>query len=143
MIRIYGDKIAVIPIADPDMIGSIYVPDVAKERADQGIVKYVGPDVKDIRPGMYVTFAGYTGTLFIMDGEGKLIIMPEDKVAAVIPTPPNVEVPGLYFRGSDGQYFPANYEQAMNIIASSFTEFGETLRMRERIEDAPNPTGRF
>lgn len=128
MIRMYGSKVAVIPIRDPDKIGHIYVPEIAKERVDQGLVKYVGPDVTSVKPGEYVIFSGYTGQLISIEGEGQLIIMPEEFITAVLPDPPNVECPGLYFRGRDG-YFPATYEMAMNIIAQSFTEFGATLQI--------------
>ena len=37
MIKLCGNKVAIIPIRDPDMIGHIIVPDIAKERVDRGI----------------------------------------------------------------------------------------------------------
>ncbi len=78
------DKIAVIPIEDPDMIGSLYVPEKGKQRVDQGIVKYRGPDCKEIRVGMHVIFSGYTGTHVAIEDEGMLIIMFETDVVALM-----------------------------------------------------------
>lgn len=144
MIRLTENKIAVVPIPDPDFtdaqqvilsdeelryVGldpnsvnstvSILKPDVAKERTDQGIVKYVGPKCKDIAIGDYVLFGGYTGTTIHLEGEGSLIIFREDFAVCKI-DPPDTDVNGLYFLGSDGTYFTATYEMAMEIIAQSF-----------------------
>lgn len=85
MIKLYGDKVGIIPIFDPEKSkGGIIIPDEAKERCKQGIVKYVGPLVTRVGIGAYVLFGGYTGQLFQLEGEGKLIIMPEDFILAEI-----------------------------------------------------------
>ena len=78
------DKIAVIPFKDPDMIGSLYVPEKAKQRPDQGIVKYRGPDCKHIRVGQHVIFSAYTGTKISVEDEGELYIMREPDVVALM-----------------------------------------------------------
>lgn len=123
MIRLLGDKIAVVPIGDPNRTegkpvysakeiealkasggfkesgsGSIFIPDEAKERADQGIVKYVGPKVKQIKIGDYVLYSGYTGTTvqFAKDADGVLIIFREPFVTAILDNP-DTDVPGLFF----------------------------------------------
>lgn len=80
MIKLTKKQIAVIPITDPDKIGHIYIPDIAKQRVDNGVVKYIGPDVQEIRIGDHVLFSGYTGTLVTIEGEGALIIMHEQDV---------------------------------------------------------------
>ncbi len=116
MIKLQGNKVAATPIFDPDKIGRIWIPDQAKERCDQGIVKYIGPEVDWCRVGDYILFSGYTGTLIRLEGEGLLIVMPEDFISCII-CPPNFDVHGLYFRGKDGEYFTATYEQAMELIA--------------------------
>ena len=64
MITLLENRIAIQPVFDSDRIGSIYIPDQAKSRCKQGLVKYVGPDVKDIKPLDYVFFPGYSGTVF-------------------------------------------------------------------------------
>lgn len=78
------DKIAVIPISDPDMVGSLHIPFQAKQRVDQGIVKYRGPKCKHLRVGMHVLFSGYTGTKIAVEDEGELYIMREPDVVALI-----------------------------------------------------------
>lgn len=121
MIQLNAKKIAVVPLFDPLTHGSLYLPEQSRERCDQGIVKYVGASVKEIRIGDHVIFSGYTGTLLELEGEGLLIVLPERFVTArigydgaeVVAT----DIPGLYFRGVGGEYFTATYEQAMNLIA--------------------------
>ena len=101
MINLTGNKIAVVPIYDPEKIGSIIVPDIAKTRSDQGLVKYVGKEVVDIEIGDYVIFSGYTGTLLTLEDEGRLIIMDAGFVVAKVDPPDmltNTNVPGLFFR---------------------------------------------
>lgn len=129
MITLQRDKVGIIPIDDPEKIGHIIIPDIAKERCDQGIVKYVGPDVKFVEIGMYVIFSGYSGTLISISGEGRLIIMPEEFIVAEIKDIPATKIPGLYFSGygsgtreKDGEYFEASYELAMNFIAKALSE---------------------
>lgn len=130
--KLLEDKIAVTPIYDPDRIGSIYIPDSAQERCDQGIVKYIGPDVKEIKIGDYVLFSGYTGTLVEIADEGTVIIFPEEFATAILPDPPTTEIPGLYFRSRDGEYFAATYEDAMGFIAEAFRDQEWRLNMLVR-----------
>lgn len=116
MLYLQKDKVACVPMFDPDQWGSLFIPDSAKERCDQGLVKYIGPDVHSVQPGDHVTFGGYTGTLMELEGEGLLIILPEEFVTAKIEAP-DTEIPGLYFLDKEGHYFPSTYEMSMNIIA--------------------------
>ena len=78
------DRIAVAPLEDPEKIGSIIIPDIAKQRIDQGIIIFKGPEVKELKIGWHVLFSGYAGTKMSVYGEGTFIIMPEDAVAAVV-----------------------------------------------------------
>lgn len=124
MLRLNKNRVAIIPIRDPDKIGSFFIPDIAKERTDQGIVKYVGPDCKYVSIGDYVAFSGYTGTLFnIQDPERPaeivedVIIIDEDFIVAVMDDLENSDIPGLFFRDRGGDYFPATYEMSMHLIA--------------------------
>src|SRR5678809_447902 len=99
MMKLVKDRVAVTPIFDADTSpGGIIIPDIAKERCDQGIVKYIGPEVKDIKIGMYVLFSGYTGTLVHIAGEGSVIVMPEEFIVAELDEVENVHVPGLYYK---------------------------------------------
>lgn len=84
MLGMLKDRIAVLPIEDPEKIGHIIIPDGAKRRPDQGVVKYRGADVKELRVGDHVLFSSYTGEKVSLDGEGVLIIMREQDVVALI-----------------------------------------------------------
>jgi len=76
------NKIAVIPLDEPEKIGHIWIPDQAKQRTDQGIVRFKGPDVKELFLGDHVLFSGYTGTKISVQDEGVFIVMREDDVMA-------------------------------------------------------------
>ena len=129
MIKILGDNVALIPIRDPDKIGSLYIPESAKSRVDQGVVKYIGPNVKSVRIGDYVTFSGYSGTLLdIADPEHPdhpsetLIILGEDFIYAVLDDLPSTDVPGLYFLDRDNTPFTATIEMALELISRALSE---------------------
>ena len=78
--------VACIPIEDPDKTpGGLWVPEKAKQQTDQGIVKYTGPDVQQVRRGDHVLFGGYGGDKLALEDEGVLVIIPEDALTAVIP----------------------------------------------------------
>ena len=129
MIGLIRNKVAVEPIHDPDKIGSIYVPDQAKERCDQGIVKYIGPEVTSVGVGDYVLFSGYTGQTIKLEDEGILIIMPEDFIVLKI-EPPDTSIRGIYFKDEHGVFFPATYEQVFYLIARQMQEEGTSERFK-------------
>ena len=142
MIKLLRSNVAVVPIFDADTTpsGRIIIPDMAKARCDQGIVKYTGPECKSLKMGDYVVFSGYNGTMIRIEDEGRLIVMDEDFVSAVICEPANVSVKGLYFRGPNG-FFEATYEMAMEIIADEFqeSEWRTNLGITNRIDSRPKP----
>lgn len=122
MVRVPGSNVAITPIFDPDVSpGGLYIPEMAKERCDQGIVKYCGPLVKWISEGDYVLFSGYSGTLLQVEDEGKLIIIPERFIIAKLEAE-SIDVPGVYFRSPDGVYFTATYEMVVELVAEAFKE---------------------
>lgn len=99
MLTVINDRVAIVPVENPDKIGSLWVPDMAKDRLNQGFVKYKGPEVKSLKIGDYVLFSGYAGTLTYVEGEGKFIIMPEDFcVATILIDGKRWAIPGLYFK---------------------------------------------
>lgn len=140
MIRVPHNKVAVSPISDPDRTASglLYIPDVGKQRCDQGIVKYVGSDVQEITVGDYVLFSGYSGTTVIIEGEGNLIILPEEFITCRI-DPPDTNINGLYFRTSSGEYFTATYEMAVEVIAQQFVDdrMSDRLKTKNMIDSRP------
>lgn len=84
-LKLLGNDIAVVPIEDPDRTESgLYVPEQAKQRPDNGIVKYLGPEAgKEVSRGDHVIFGGYTGNRLAVDDEGVLILMRETDVVAI------------------------------------------------------------
>lgn len=70
----------------------MYIPKSAKERVDQGIVKYVADDVDEVSVGEYVIFSGYSGQDVFIGSDGTdeseaLIILNVDFVIATINIP--------------------------------------------------------
>lgn len=84
MLLMLDDRVAIRPLSDPDKIGSIYIPETAKRRSDQGIVIYRGPNVEEIKVGDHVLFPAYSGNKVTVVGEGMYIIMPESEIVAVL-----------------------------------------------------------
>lgn len=84
-LELLRNDIAVVPIEDPERTESgLYIPDQAKQRPDNGIVKYLGPEAGEhVSRGDHVIFSGYTGTRMAIDDEGLLVLMRETDVLAV------------------------------------------------------------
>jgi co-chaperonin GroES (HSP10) len=133
MIQIQADKVAIQPVFDAPMIGSLYIPDQAKSRCKQGLVKYIGNEVIDVKVGDYVFFPGYTGTIFNIKGEGLLIIMKESSIVSRIDSNiwNSIDIRGLYFKDRHGEYWTASYEQAMIMITKSITENGLLFNVKD------------
>lgn len=134
MISLPKNKVAVLYVGDPEKTKSgLFIPDVAKERADQGVVKYVGPDVKWVQPGDYVVFSGWTGTVIHMEGEGGMIVLPEDQIELKV-HPDATEIAGLYHLSRDGGFFPATYESAVSLIREQYWELPRKFNLKNRKE---------
>lgn len=121
------DQVVISPIYDPEMIGSLYVPDSAKGRADQGIVKYVGVDCKWLRVGDHVLFSAYAGTTVELEGDGTIIFMIERLVLSIVGDSEWMvtSVPGLFHRTKDGEYFHATVESAFPLIRDTLVQSTE------------------
>lgn len=102
----------------------------AGERCDQGVVKYIGSEVKEVKIGDYVFFSGYSGTLMDIEGEGRLILLPEKFIECTFDIDKFTIIPGLYVKSQAGNYFDVTYEMAMNIIAEAFTDLGLTIEVK-------------
>lgn len=57
-----GDRVIVEIALSPDRVGLIFLPDARDEKPQEGVVRSVGPDVGDLRPGDRVIFGRYSGT---------------------------------------------------------------------------------
>ena len=145
MFQLYENKVAIIPLFDRDMTASglLYIPEIAKERCDQGIVKYIGPQCKWLKPGDYVLFSGYVGQAIHDEHEGTLLIFREEFAAAIIADErvDSTDIPGLYFKGKDGVFFEANYEYAMALIAKALQESSWNATLKSREQEMHRPIG--
>jgi co-chaperonin GroES (HSP10) len=104
---------------DPDVSsGGIIIPDEAKHRCTQGVVKYIGESVRLVSPGDHVLFPAYDGSTVILEGEGTLIFLEESSIQAII-TDPIEFVSGLYHKDSDGNYFEATIDSTINSLKVS------------------------
>jgi len=134
------------PIDDPDMSpsGLLYVPTQAKERTDQGIVRYVGEQCRLAKIGDWVLFNGYAGTLVFLEGEGRLISMDERDIVAICGPHEwaSTQVPGLYYKDKDGNYFTATFESALDLLKENAAAFmrnhvGRSMN-KEKIDYRPS-----
>ena len=84
-LKLLKTKVAIIPIADPDVSpGGIIIPESAKQKIDQGVVKYRGAEVSEVKVGDHVIFSGYAGTKISIADEGFFYIMEERDVVAIL-----------------------------------------------------------
>lgn len=80
------DRVLVLPLDNEEKVGSIIIPDTAKEKPVIGEVKAVGTDdeLKDlIKVGDKVVFGKYAGEEIKVDGEKHLLISRPDLLAKV------------------------------------------------------------
>ncbi|GAB6183271.1 co-chaperone GroES [Thermodesulfovibrio hydrogeniphilus] len=63
--------------------GGIYVPDVAKEKPQKGVVIEVGSEVKEVKVGDTVLFDKYAGSKIKVDDVEYLIIKEEEILGIV------------------------------------------------------------
>lgn len=63
--------------------GGIYVPDVAKEKPQKGIVEAVGSEVKEVKAGNTVLFDKYSGSKVKLNDTEYLIVKEEDLLGII------------------------------------------------------------
>ena len=92
-LRPLGDRVVIEPTEREEMTKSgIVIPDTAKEKPQEGLVRAVGPgrilddgkrEQVDVKKGDKVLYAKYAGTEFKIDGEELLIVSQKDILAIV------------------------------------------------------------
>lgn len=76
-----GDDVIIHPIKSSEKIGSLYVPDTAQKRTNQGIIIAKGPLVSDdLDTADHVFFNGYTGDQIALEESGRFFVIPESHV---------------------------------------------------------------
>ncbi|MEW6117362.1 MAG: co-chaperone GroES [Nitrospirota bacterium] len=63
--------------------GGLYIPDVAKEKPQQGVVEAVGPEVKEVKPGSTVLFDKYAGTK-VKNEKYEYLIIKEESLLGIV-----------------------------------------------------------
>lgn len=138
MLGMIGRKICISPLQDPDKSkGGIWIPDVAKERADQGIVKYVSEKCKlGLKPGDWVMFSAYSGDVIILEDEGSVIIVDERSIVCKVEAVGEININSLYYKGKDGQYHPTTYEAAIELLTWTLgqTEEARSIKGVEKMK---------
>ncbi len=82
--RVLGDQILVDPYYDPDKIGSLYIPDSAKNsESNQGRVIASGPR-SGISPNDYILYHPFRGEPVSISGMGRLVLRRKDIVARAV-----------------------------------------------------------
>ena len=86
MLKPLGTRVVVEPKeAETMTAGSLYIPDNAKEKPQQGVVVAVGPGAKDepmeVKAGETVLYGKYAGTEVTVDGKKYLIVKQSDILA--------------------------------------------------------------
>ena len=80
-----GNKVGIEPIFDPDTsAGGIIIPEQAKGRCAQGIIKFIGRGcTSDLSIGDYVIFSGYDGDLVRFE-DTLTIVLPESNIQGIV-----------------------------------------------------------
>jgi chaperonin GroES len=89
-----GNRVVVEPLEQEEITaGGIVLPETAKEKPQQGMVKSVGPGDRDeegkripmdVKVGDKVLFAKYSGTEMKLDGKKLLVLRESDLLAIVV-----------------------------------------------------------
>lgn len=137
MLILLRDNVLIAALDDPSTwYGSSLIvrPESTKDRSDQGIVKAVGPEVKDLNVGDYVTFPPYAGTVINDADEGAKLIMVREKEVMTIVTPAMTEVDGLYVFDSDGEIIPCTAEAALLLVRKAYESLPRVVEQKHKFE---------
>ena len=130
------DNVLIAALDDPNTWwGSSLIvrPESTKDRSDQGIVKAVGPEVKDLNVGDYVTFPPYAGTVINDADEGAKLIMVREKEVMTIVTPAMTEVDGLFVETENG-LVPCTAEAALLLVRKAYESLPRVLEQKHKFE---------
>lgn len=130
------DNILVAALDDPDTwYGSSLIvrPESTKDRSDQGIVKAVGPQVKEVQVGDYVLFNAYSGMVVNDADEGNKLIMLSEKAVIALVTPPTTPVAGLFVKTNEG-YIEATSEATILIMREAFQKIPRVAELKNKWE---------
>lgn len=78
-----SNRVIILPKAEEDIQGGVFVPETAKEAPTLGTAAFVGPDCKQIVVGDTILFPKAYGTEMVLDGQTYLILR-EDQIHSII-----------------------------------------------------------
>ena len=83
MIEAYGDRIVVTLKEAPQKKGELFLPNAPGDKLkSRGVVKFVGPDVENLKVGQEVIFNGVIGA-FVEDGVAYSVMAAEHILVAI------------------------------------------------------------
>jgi co-chaperonin GroES (HSP10) len=127
-LRLTHDRIAVIPITDPDRYGKIIAPEEAKQRPDQGVVIYKGDSVSEVKVGDHVIFSGYAGNKVTLAEHGVYIMLKEKDIEAVLLH--NSNPPSALYTHAQIERVSQQVEQDLTVLGRYSSESLEAFRAR-------------
>lgn len=129
MIKVSNRRIVFTPIFESKMSGSglLHIPETAQSRCINGIVKYVGDKVRDLKVGDHIFFGAYSGTFINTVDEGMVGILDERFVYGVVSGAEKIQLRHIYLRDKNGEYFNVSYEDLFNIVAMELEGHPEVL----------------
>lgn len=86
------DRVLVEPVEEEERVGSIIIPDTAKEKPQMGLIRAIGIGLKEddrlplkdlVKEGDKVLFSKYAGQEIKIEGKKHLVIKREDLLAIV------------------------------------------------------------
>ena len=78
-IRPLHDRVIIRRVEENEAkLGSLYIPDSAKEKPQRGSVQAIGKDVKNVKVGDQILFDKYSGSKLKIEDEDCLILKEED-----------------------------------------------------------------
>jgi len=134
------DNVIVLAVSDPDFWfnSTIIRPESTKDRSDQGIVKAVGPEVRELRIGDYITFSPYSGKVLNDPDEGdKHIILPERACISIV-TPPTTKVPNVLIRTADGTLVDGTAEALLQMFRAAIEKMPRVIEQKQKFEQRWN-----
>jgi co-chaperonin GroES (HSP10) len=80
------DRVLAKPIAGPEQVGGVILPEAARENTQQAVVLAVGPhpDVQDLHMGAVIAYAPYGGVKINDPDHGDVLILRHSDVIAIV-----------------------------------------------------------
>lgn len=81
--KVLGRRILVEELPHADKIGSLYVPDKAKQRPQEGRVVEIGSDVTTVKTGERVLYGRFAGLAITLEEKAYRVLWDRDVIAVM------------------------------------------------------------